>query len=195
MIRRGPIVVLVVMAFAVACGESPPPEPSGVPASVLEDVSSDPGRLQVEVNGATAINFDRTLPIQIYIGGQHESVPENLKLLSVGLLQHVQLDDGRLMRLAFDYLGYTSDGMFTIEETQMGDSGSPASTITSNVFVEILPENRDYTQGFRYDVLLRNCDLETMRRGREGTLSCPEIRHGTEGVISLVMRWNVPSAS
>lgn len=168
-------------------------EPPTFDPSVLNVATSEKGRLRVEVEGATTIHFDETVPLQIFRGGNDPRVPANLRLLSVGLLEHVELPDGNRFRLAFDLLGYTKDGTYTIPPTGGQESTFLPTGIASNAFVEVIEARDGVPQDiYRYDVLTQQCNLRVGRRGREGLLVCPAVRHAQRGDISLRMEWNVP---
>lgn len=203
--RAGVLPLLLVLAAACGNGGSrsacPAPEglkaspaPASSPTGFVE-ASSETGRLCVTVRGAVTIDFDRVVALQIAIAGEDPRIPRNLRLLSVGLLKHVTLEGDRQFRLAFDLLGYTKDRRYTIPATGtqsqvMGAQLPPG--IASNAFVELLQIAPPAPGFVRYDILGKPCDLEVRRRGREGRLVCPQIKHASEGEISLRMEWQVP---
>lgn len=186
---------LTLSLAGIACGSPRTDQPPRFDPSTLNEARSLQGRLNVTVTGALELDFDRRVPIQIFLGGNDPRVPAALKLLSVGLLNHVDIGGSRRFRLAFDLLGYLRDGDYVIPAT--GQSTPTAEGIpelppgiVSNVFVEVLSTDGQAIEGIvRYDVLPKECALRVIRRGREGLLTCPELRSSAGEAVHLRMEW------
>lgn len=180
--RRLPL-LLALAGLLAACGREPP-------LVIGTTVSTT---MTVTVTGDESFTFSGEVPLRIVIGGVNPGVPESLRLLNLGLLAPVTLEDGRLIRPAFDLLGYGGDGSYQIGPgaTQPSGSVQPPEGIHSDAFIEI---TRLPMPTVTFNVLRATCSLEVSNDARAGLLECPKIADEPTGrrVISLRMQW-VPS--
>jgi len=178
--KRALLTVGLILASACAVGPPPSDEP-------LVHGTTVPRSYTVAVTGDENFTFSGLVPVRILTTPRLE-IPESIRLLSVGLLAPVELDDGRLLRTAFDLLGYREPGRYEFGPGSEKLPGfDPPEALESNVFVDLFDPP---ALPVSYKVLRAICGVEVGEDAFSGSLDCPRVaREDGDGEIALRVVW------
>lgn len=195
---RGGALALAAALVVTTAGCSRPTRPA---EGIKEDSNRTKAAVTVKVRGAVTIDFEGETAIIIY-RTLDRRVPLGLRLFSVGIPPpHLPFREGASFRAAFDVLGFTGDGAYTVPKTVIGSpvpgpSGLPLPPgIQASAFVEVLRPTADPPLD-RYDIALEPCAVRAADEARSGSVSCPRLRLDRNATtVSLQMSWDARSFS